>query len=98
MQRLGTMLFVAAGLAMPVAASAQTASRSDLAYCNALSDAYVRYIGRDETSGRRAIRRGGGDAEGNVAVAKCRQGDAAAAIPTLEKKLTNAKFTLPDRG
>jgi len=45
-----------------------------------------------------AIRRGGGDTEGYVAVAKCRQGDAAAAIPTLERKLTNARFTLPARG
>jgi hypothetical protein len=98
MQRLGTMLFVAAGLALPVAASAQPASRSDLAYCSALSDTYVRYIGRDETSPRRLIRLNQGDAEGYVAVAKCRQGDAAAAIPTLEKKLTNAKFTLPARG
>jgi hypothetical protein len=81
-----------------MAASAQPASRSDLAYCSALSDTYVRYIGRDETSPRRIIRANQGDAEGYAAVAKCRQGDAAASIPVLEKKLTDAKFTLPSHG
>ncbi len=98
MQRLAIILTVAVGLVPPLAVSAQTASRSDLAYCNALADTYVRYIGHDETSSRRVIGSGGGDAEGYVAVAQCRQGNVAAAIPTLEKKLTNAKFTLPDRG
>jgi hypothetical protein len=96
MQRLATMIAVAAGLVLPVAASAQPASRSDVAYCTALADTWVRYVGHDETSPRLARR--AGDAEGYVAVAKCRQGDAAAAIPTLEKKLTDAKFTLPARG
>jgi hypothetical protein len=98
MYRSTISLIVSAAVALPVAASAQPANRSDLAYCSALSDTYVRYIGRDETSPRRIIRQNQGDAEGYVAVAKCRQGDAAASIPVLEKKLTDAKFTLPARG
>jgi hypothetical protein len=31
-------------------------------------------------------------------LAKCKEGDAATAIPTLERKLRNAGFTLPPRG
>jgi hypothetical protein len=98
MQRLGIMIAVAVGLALPVAASAQSGNRSDLAYCSALSDTYVRYIGRDETSPVRMGWGGRDNAEGYVAVAQCRQGNAAASIPVLERKLTNAKFTLPARG
>ena len=35
---------------------------------------------------------------GGVALAKCKAGDPAAAIPILERKLTDAGFTLPPRG
>ena len=98
MYRSTPTLLVAAALALPVAASAQPAGRSDLAYCAALSDIYVRYIGHDETSPGRIIQSNRGDAEAYVAMAKCRQGDAAASIPVLERKLTAAKFTLPARG
>jgi hypothetical protein len=98
MYRSTAMIVVAAGFALPVVASAQPATSSDLAYCAALSDTYVRYIGHDETSSGRALRANRGDAEAYVAVAKCRQGDTAAAIPVLERKLTNARFTLPPRG
>jgi hypothetical protein len=94
MQPLGLMLAIAVGLAFPLTASAQSASQSDLAYCKALSDLYMRYIGRDESS---PGERGQKSAEGNIAVMQCRQGNAAASIPVLEKKLTNNRFTLPPR-
>jgi hypothetical protein len=92
------MIIAAVGVALPVMASAQTNNRSDLAYCNALSDSYVKYIGRDETSPRLVIRANQGNATGYVAVAQCRQGNATASIPVLEKELTNAKVALPARG
>ena len=38
------------------------------------------------------------DVDGGVAVAKCREGDAATAIPILQRKLSDAGFTLPPRG
>lgn len=97
MQRLGNLFAFAVCLALPAASYAQTASRSDQAYCMALSDTYVRYIGHSEDYGNgRGHRRS--SLEGQVAVAKCKQGDAAAAIPVLEKELTKQKFTLPARG
>jgi hypothetical protein len=96
MQRLAMMTAVAVGLVCPVIASAQTNNRSDLAYCNVLSDTYVKYVGHDETSPRLVLR--SGNATGYVAVAQCRQGNAAVSIPVLERELTNAKFTLPPRG
>ena len=72
-------------------------TRSDQIYCMALSDTYVRYIGHDEAyANGRGVRRS--SLEGQVAVAKCRQGEAAAAIPVLEKELTQQKFSLPARG
>jgi hypothetical protein len=98
MKRFGKLLTVAVGLAVPAtAAFADPASRSDQAYCSALSETYVRYIGHDEDyAHRRGYLRGSLD--GQVAVAQCKQGNAAAAIPVLEKKLTDQKFTLPARG
>ena len=68
----------------------------DLAYCRALSAIYVRYIGHDLQYGDYARRRANNDAQ--VAVTKCEQGDAASAIPILERELTTNKFTLPTRG
>ena len=97
MQRLAMMMIAAVGTASPAIASAQPANRSDLAYCNALSDTYVKYIGHDESSPRAAVRSSQGNATGYVAVAECRQGNASASIPVLERALTNAKFTLPAR-
>ncbi len=97
MQRLAAMLAAAVGLGLPVAALAQTASRSDLAYCTALSDIYARYIGHDENyTSHGLVPRG--DAEAYVSIAKCREGETAPANPGLERKLTDAKFTLPPRG
>jgi hypothetical protein len=68
----------------------------DLAYCRALSDIYVRYIGHDYQYGNYTRRRANNDAQ--VAVAKCEQGESAFAIPVLERELTANRFSLPARG
>ena len=98
MNRFGQSLTIAAALALSTtAAFAASPPRSDQAYCMALSDTYVRYIGHDEDYGHhRGYLRGSLD--GQVAVAQCKQGNATAAIPVLEKKLIDQKFTLPARG
>ncbi|MFZ5784422.1 MAG: hypothetical protein ACOY4R_29855 [Pseudomonadota bacterium] len=78
------------GRAQPAASSAQ-----DLAYCAKLSDLYLRYVGPAPGSSSMAgvtPSVGGGEA-----VAKCREGDARAAIPTLERLLKDADITLPPR-
>ncbi len=97
MSSIVRLMTLGAMTALPVAASAQTGSRSDLAYCQALSETYVRYVGQDERGAYRgpSLR---GSLDGQVAVAKCRQGDAAAAIPVLERVLTANGFALPARG
>jgi hypothetical protein len=80
-----------------IAPGAEAQSRSvpaDLRYCWALSDLYQRYIGNPVTE-TSSIRRNDADAE--RALAQCRQGDAAAAIPVLERKLLDNRFTLPAR-
>jgi hypothetical protein len=96
MSTIGRLMTLASVVALPIAASAQTGSLSDLAYCQALSETYVRYVGQDERGAYRApsLR---GTLDGQVAVAKCRQGDAAAAIPVLERVLTDNKFPFPAR-
>ncbi len=91
-------LIVLAGLAVaPAVASAETGARDDIAYCRALSDIYLRHIGGDDTSPKLGYKlRANLDAQ--AAVAQCRAGDAAAAIPVLERELIANKFTLPRRG
>ena len=94
--KLGTMLIAVAGVSLlPTVASAQTPA-ADLAYCRALSDIYVRYIGWDFQYGNYSRKRANNDAQ--VAVAKCQQGDAASAIPVLERELIANRFSLPARG
>jgi len=89
-------LIVAVVLGMPLAAQAQAPGRADdLRYCARLSDLYVRYVGRSEGPPRTGMTP---DVNGGVALAKCKAGDPAAAIPILERKLTDAGFTLPRRG
>ena len=95
MKALGLPVALAA-VVLPLAAHAQQDSRSaDLRYCAQLSDLYIRYVGRSEAGPNAPVRP---DVNGGVALAKCREGDAAAAIPILERKLVNAGFTLPPRG
>ena len=90
-------LATAAVVALPFVANAETNHReaSDVAYCSALSEKYVRYVGSSESSPRRLVRRS--DLTGRLALAKCAEGDTATAIPILEQKLANAKVELPTR-
>lgn len=69
---------------------------ADMQYCAALSDLYIRYVGRSEAGPRTPVTP---DVVGGVALAQCKQESTVAqAIPVLERKLLNAKFTLPPRG
>lgn len=77
---------------LPHAAGAQAASPEDLRYCKALSEIYVRYTGSSEFE--RPPRR---DVTADEAVSRCKAGDAARAIPILERKLTNNGLSLPQR-
>jgi hypothetical protein len=52
----------------------------------------MRYVGNPETEPR-GIRRT--DATADDALAQCRRGNSAGAIPVLERKLRDAGFTLP---
>jgi hypothetical protein len=80
--------------ALPVLAHAAS-SAEDLRYCAALSQQYARYVGSSEFSSSTLARRV--DVDARVAMEKCSQGDAAAAIPVLERKLVNNGFSLPPR-
>jgi hypothetical protein len=98
MKRFGQVLTIATGLALSASAAfAAPPPSSDQAYCMTLSDTYVRYIGHDEDNSHH-LRYLSGSLDGQVAVAQCKAGNAAAAIPVLEKKLIDQKFTLPARG
>jgi hypothetical protein len=94
--RLGAKLIAVAGLSLWPALSSAQSSSGDLAYCRALSDVYVRYIGHDWQYGDRQLTMANNDAQ--VALAQCEQGNATAAIPVLERELVKNKFTLPRRG
>lgn len=92
---LGLSILIAT-IAVPAAAQAQQAARAaDLRYCAQLSELYIRYVGRSEAGPSTPVKP---DVNGGVALAKCHEGDAAASIPILERKLLNAGFTLPRRG
>jgi len=96
MSRALTLLIAGLAAALPLAAEAETGDRvADLRYCAQLSDLYVRYVGRSEAGRHAPVRP---DVNGGVALAKCKEGDTATAIPILERKLVNAGFTLPPRG
>jgi hypothetical protein len=79
-------------LASPAALRAQTGASADLRYCSRLSELYMRYVGNPVTEPRN-IRRN--DPAADEAVTQCRQGNAAAAIPVLERKLADNRITLP---
>jgi hypothetical protein len=81
------MPLVAVGL--PLTASAQT---SDAAYCKALTARYEAFV--DYMNGH-SNQPGGVD--GSVAVEQCKEGNTAAGIPVLERKLQDAKIGLPKR-
>jgi hypothetical protein len=76
---------------LPFGASAQM---SDVDYCKALTQKYETYIANasiGHTTGSPTI-------DGSVAVAKCKEGNTAAGIPVLERKLRDARIDLPPRG
>lgn len=105
MRRPALLLTAVLGLSLVACAKQQPTSSppqpqgpsspQDLAYCAKLSELYQRYVGPDPNSSNMA-----GvlpDVRGGEAVAKCREGDARAAIPTLERLLKDADITLPPR-
>jgi hypothetical protein len=61
-------------------------ARDDLAYCKAMSASFRQYLGRQEPRGEVA-----------QAMDQCDKGNAAEAIPVLEKALTDARIPLPAR-
>ena len=95
LKTLGLSILIAT-IALPTGSQAQQATRAaDLRYCAQLSELYIRYVGRSEHGPSAPVKP---DVNGGVALAKCHEGDAAASIPILERKLLNAGFTLPPRG
>jgi hypothetical protein len=97
-----TKLLLAAALGLSLLACTQQrpttsspSSPQDLAYCAKLSQLYLRYVGADPASG--SFDGVTPDVVGGEAVAKCREGDAKASIPTLERLLKDADMTLPPR-
>ena len=94
MSRFLVLLIACLTAALPLAAKAETGA-ADRRYCAQLSELYVRYVGRSEAGPKAPVRP---DVNAGVALAKCKEGDAATAIPILERKLVNAGFTLPPRG
>ncbi|HTG18788.1 MAG TPA: hypothetical protein VK681_02030 [Reyranella sp.] len=73
-------------LALPVAADAQG---GDAAYCAQLTFLYRRYV--ENSPGRQY------DADAAIALDDCKNGNTAAGIPVLEKKLLESGFTLPEK-
>src|SRR5216683_1858623 len=64
----------------------------DAAYCAALTKQYHQYI--DETVGQGGPSSAAG---GSLAMAQCAAGNTKDGIPVLERKLSNAKISLPQR-
>lgn len=96
MRRPGLLLTAALGLSLLACARQQpTSSPQDLAYCARLSQLYQRYVGADPSSA--SMSGVTPDVQGGEAVAKCREGDAKASIPTLERLLKDADIALPPR-
>jgi hypothetical protein len=92
---LGLLIAIAAVSLPPQGHAQQTARAVDLRYCTQLSELYIRYVGRSEAGPDVPVKP---DVNGGVALAKCHEGDATAAIAMLERKLLNAGFTLPPSG
>jgi hypothetical protein len=77
-----------------ILAAVRKGQSDDQRYCANLSDLYVRYVGRSEGSTHTEMTP---DVDASVALVKCKEGDAGAAIPILEQKLNDAGFSLPPR-
>jgi hypothetical protein len=95
MRQMQSLAVAFLSFALALSALAQPGDRaSDLRYCAKLSDLYARYVGRSEAGPHWPVKP---DVVAGVALAKCREGDAASAIPILERKLRDARFALPLR-
>jgi len=81
----------AIGLCLVLSAEGHAQS-DDAAYCAQLSALYRRYLG-NTGEGRQFP-----DVTASVAMDECQKGNTVAGIPVLEKKLRDARFTLPKRG
>jgi len=79
------------GLCLCLTAEAHAQAADDTAYCAQLSALYRRYLGN--TGDGRTFP----DVAAGTAMAQCERGNTAAGIPVLEKKLRDARFTLPQR-
>ena len=86
-----TKLLPAIGLCLVLSAEVHAQS-DDGAYCAQLSALYRRYLG-NTGEGRQFP-----DVTASVAMDECQKGNTVAGIPVLEKKLRDARFTLPKRG
>ena len=90
-------LSIALGLCLSLTAEAEAqapaaAAADDMAYCAQLSALYRRYLGN--TGEGRTFP----DVAAATAMSECERGNTASGIPVLEKKLRDARFTLPKRG
>jgi hypothetical protein len=81
------------GFTLSQTASAQVTS-NDRQYCESLIQKYRAYV----NDPNQAHDRQGFRSQDEVAISKCRAGDAAAGIPALENALRGAKVDLPARG
>jgi hypothetical protein len=82
---------IALGLGLSLTAELHAQAADDMAYCAQLSALYRRYLGN--TGEGRTFP----DVAAGTAISQCERGDTAAGIPVLEKKLRDARFTLPKR-
>ena len=88
-------LFLPLGLCLSLTAEVHAqapAAADDMAYCAQLSALYRRYLG-NTGEGKMFP-----DVTAATAMSECERGNTAAGIPVLEKKLRDARFTLPKRG
>lgn len=78
-------------LLLMLVAAPSAAFADDASYCAQLSDLYRRYL-QSNGDGNKFP-----DVTASVAMDQCARGNYAAGIPPLEKKLRDARFTLPKR-
>lgn len=83
---------IALGLCLSLTVEAHAQAGDDMAYCAQLSALYRRYLG-NSAEGKTFP-----DVAAATAISECERGNTAAGIPVLEKKLRDARFTLPKRG
>jgi hypothetical protein len=81
----------AVSVLIPFGASAQA---TDADYCRALTQKYETYVA-NKSVGHTA---GSPTIDGSVAISQCKDGNTAAGIPVLERKLRDARVDLPPRG